>query len=170
MPPRFRDPMVLSDADILAAVRTGALRVQPWEERHLTPNGLDLRVAEVLVPPAQEPVRSGEAEVPGLGRFLVSTLERVTLGEQLAGQLWIRSSYARRGVLASFGKVEAGFDGTLTIGAFNASSQALRIPIGDRFCQLAFEPLSSPAQKVYAQRSGNYQGQQGITLAKEHRP
>jgi dCTP deaminase len=159
--------MVLSDADILAALRTGALRVEPWEEQHLTPNGVDLRIAEVLVPPAREPVRSGEAEVPAMSRFLVATAERVTLGPQLAGQLWIRSSYARRGVLASFGKVEAGFSGTLTLGAFNASGQALRLPVGDRFCQLAFEELSSPAQKVYAQRSGQYQGQQGITLARE---
>jgi dCTP deaminase len=97
----------------------------------------------------------------------VSTLERVRLGPALAGQLWIRSSYARKGILAAFGKVEAGFDGTLTIGAFNAAAQPVAIPIGERFCQLAFEPLSSPAAKVYAQRSGNYQGQRGVTLARE---
>jgi dCTP deaminase len=162
---------VLSDADILGALQRGELLVEPFREDSLTPNGLDLRVAEVLVPDRDSaPVREGTAMVAPFARFLVSTTERVRLGPQLAGQLWIRSSYARKGVLAAFGKVEAGFDGTLTIGAFNASAQPLALPIGERFCQLAFEPLSSPAQKVYAQRSGNYQNQRGVTLAREARP
>jgi dCTP deaminase len=162
---------LLSDRDILLARESGELVVEPWRDEALTPNGVDLRVAEVLVPDvAPEPVRTGQAAIPPQTRFLVSTLERVRLGPQLAGQLWIRSSYARRGVLAAFGKVEAGFDGTLTIGAFNSARQELLLPIGDRFCQLALEPLSSPAAKVYAERSGTYQGQRGVTLAREPRP
>lgn len=162
---------VLSDGDILEAMRRGELLVEPFREDALTPNGLDLRVAEVLLPDqGPEPIRSGTAAIPPHARFLVSTAERVRFGPQLAGQLWIRSSYARKGFLAAFGKVEAGFDGTLTIGAFNAAAQPVPLPIGERFCQLAFEPLSSPAAKVYAQRSGNYQGQRGVTLAKEPRP
>jgi dCTP deaminase len=162
---------VLSDADIVEARRRGELAVEPWLESNLTPNGLDLRVAEVLVPDTGgEPVRSGTAQVPGQARFLVSTLERVRLGPSLAGQLWIRSSFARRGVLAAFGKVEAGFDGTLTVGCFNAGRQPLGLPIGERFCQLAFEPLSSPAAKLYPQRSGSYQGQRGVTLARDAPP
>jgi dCTP deaminase len=162
---------VLSDADILEALRRGELLVEPFEERALTPNGIDLRIAEVLVPDAApEPVRSGSATIPAHARFLVSTVERVRLGPQLAGQLWIRSSFARRGLIAAFGKVEAGFDGTLTIGGFNAAAQALELPIGERFCQMAFEALTSPAAKPYAQRSGNYQGQRGVTLAKDAKP
>ncbi|HEV8361576.1 MAG TPA: dCTP deaminase, partial [Candidatus Thermoplasmatota archaeon] len=107
---------VLSDADILAAMRAGDLVVEPFREDALTPNGLDLRVAEVLMPDVEEePVKlvAGTVHVPGHARFLVSTLERVRLGPALAGQLWIRSSWARKGFLASFGKVEAGFEGTL---------------------------------------------------------
>jgi dCTP deaminase len=159
---------VLSDADILQALRSGGMNVEPFVESNLTPNGLDLRIAEVLIPDSSpDPVRTGTAIVPPRARFLVSTLERVRLGPALAGQLWIRSSYARRGILAAFGKVEAGFDGTLTIGCFNAAAQEVTLPIGDRFCQMAFEPLSSPAAKVYSQRSGTYQGQRGVTLARE---
>lgn len=165
----LRGPMaVLSDRDLLEGLRRGDWAVEPFREESLTPNGLDLRVAEVLVPDeGPEPVRQGAARIPPQTRFLVSTLERVRLGPGLAGQLWIRSSFARRGVLAAFGKVEAGFEGTLTIGAFNAARQPLELPVGERFCQLALEPLTSPAAKVYAQRSGNYQGQQGVTLARE---
>ena len=163
--------VLLSDGDILEALRRGELLVEPFREEALTPNGIDLRIAEVVVPDdGLEPVREGTAQIPGQARFLVSTAERVRLGSALAGQLWIRSSFARRGVLAAFGKVEAGFDGTLTIGGFNASKAPLALPIGERFCQLALEALSSPAVKVYAQRSGTYQGQRGVTLARESRP
>lgn len=162
---------VLSDAGILEALKRGELLVEPFREDALTPNGIDLRVAEVLLPDdAAQPVHAGVANIPPHARFLVSTAERVRLGPALAGQLWIRSSYARKGLLAAFGKVEAGFDGTLTIGAFNAAAQAVALPIGERFCQLALEPLSSPAMKPYAQRSGNYQGQRGVTLARDARP
>jgi dCTP deaminase len=61
--------------------------------------------------------------------------------------------------------VEAGFSGTLTIGAANLGPDPLEIPIGDRFCQIVFERLLSRPRGLYAERSGNYQGQRGVTLA-----
>ena len=161
---------VLSDGDILARRVAGDLAVEPFEDRCLTPNGYDLRVAEVMLPDeGQDVVREGKIAVPGHARFLVSTLERVRMPRDACGQLWLRSSYARRGVLGSFGKVEAGFEGTLTLGAFNASRHPVEVPVGDRFCQLVFERMESAPRVGYAERSGNYQGQSGITLAKGDR-
>ena len=158
---------VLSDSDILRRLESGSLALAPFEERCLTPNGYDLRVAEVMVPDEGDAVvREGKAVVPPQTRFLVSTVERVRMPDDACGSLWLRSSYARRGVLGSFGKVEAGFEGTLTVGGFNAGRQPLEVPVGDRFCQLVFERLETPPQKSYAERSGNYQGQSGITLAR----
>lgn len=142
----------------------------PFEERSLTPNGYDLRVAELLVPDlSQEVVREGKAVVPAGTRFLVSTIERVEMPADVCGSLWLRSSYARRGVFGSFGKVESGFVGTLTVGGFNAGRGPIDILIGDRFCQLVFERMESLPQKSYVERSGKYQGQSGITLARDDR-
>lgn len=161
---------VLSDHDILVRRAAGELGLEPFEERGLTPNGYDLRVAEVMLPDEGSAVfREGKVAVPPQARFLVSTLERVRMPRDVCGQLWIRSSYARRGVLGSFGKVEAGFEGTLTLGAFNASRLPVEVPVGDRFCQIVFERLESPPRALYAERSGNYQGQSGITLARDGR-
>ena len=158
---------VLSDRDILARIAAGQSVVEPFEERCLTPNGYDLRIAEVLVPDVSpEVVREGKAAVPAGARFLVSTVERVRMPPDVCGSLWLRSSYARRGVFGSFGKVEAGFEGTLTVGGLNAARAPLDVPVGDRFCQLVFERLGSPPQRSYAERSGNYQGQSGITHAR----
>lgn len=156
---------ILSDGDIQAALTDGALDVTPFIKDHLTPNGLDLRVKEVYLKTEDRTVEEGVARVPPGGWFAISTEEVVTLGPQVAAQLWIRSSYARRGAIAGFGKVEAGFSGTLTIGAANLGPESLEIPIGDRFCQIVFETLSHPAEQLYAERSGNYQGQRGVTLA-----
>lgn len=159
---------ILSDRDILARREAGELGLEPYDERGLTPNGYDLRIAEVMLPDeGAEVVREGKVVVPPGARFLVSTLERVRMPGDVCGSLWLRSSYARRGVFGSFGKIEAGFEGTLTVGGLNAGRAPLELPIGDRFCQLVFERLESVPRKLYAERSGNYQGQSGITLARD---
>jgi dCTP deaminase len=161
---------VLSDRDIERLLARGALGIEPFAAASLTPNGYDLRVAEVLVPDETSAVvRKGKAVVPPGARFLVSTMERLRMPSDACGSLWLRSSYARRGVLGSFGKVEAGFAGTLTVGGLNAARQPLEVPIGDRFCQLVLERLETPPLALYHERSGHYQGQTGITLAKDRR-
>ncbi len=155
---------LLSDADILAYRAKGELSIEPFLESSLTPNGYDVSVEEVALPATGDRVRSGVAHVPGMSRFAVSTREAVTLGRHVAGQIWLRTTWARRGVLASFGMIDAGFSGTLTFGAFNAASSPLELPIGDRFAQIVFQTLESPAAATYDKRSGTYQGQRGVTL------
>ncbi len=155
---------VLSDADIVAARANGELAIEPFLEKNLTPNGYDVSIEEVAVPSASLRVREGVARIPALTRFAVSTKETVTLGRGLAAQIWLRTTWARRGVLASFGMIDAGFSGTLTFGAFNASADVLEIPIGERFAQLVFLTLASGASATYEKRSGTYQGQRGVTL------
>jgi dCTP deaminase len=157
---------ILSDRDIRGRVASGELGIEPFVDKHLTPNGYDLTVKEVLIRGATEPVREGTVTVPPGAGFLVSTREFLKMSPDVAGQLWIRSSYARRGVLAAFGKVEAGFHGELTVGAVHVGLEPLQIPIGDRFCQIAFERMHTVPEKLYQERSGNYQGQRGVTLAR----
>ncbi len=155
-----------SDTDFLAAVKAGTFSAEPWHQQDLTPNGLDLRISHVLVPSVSpEPVTAGAAKVPPLARFVVGTEAFLKMPREVIGSLWIRSSYSRKGVLAAFGKVDAGFHGNLTVGAFNAGHEPLDVPIGDRFCQLVLHTLHSPPQRDYSQ-TGQYQGQRGVTLAK----
>ena len=160
---------ILADHQIEALLKDESLGIEPYRAEHLTPNGYDLTIKEVLLRGADVPVATGTVEVPAGRGFLVSTAEYVRMPPDVAGQLWIRSSYARRGVLASFGKVEAGFEGELTLAAFNSSSEPIRLPVGDRFCQIIFERMDTPPSVSYGERSGNYQGQRGVTLAREGR-
>jgi dCTP deaminase len=60
--------------------------------------------------------------------------------------------------------VDAGFEGTITIGAFHGGGEPLRLEIGERVCQVCFEILDRPAGEDYSKRSGTWQGQRGIVL------
>jgi dCTP deaminase len=158
---------VWSDADFLAAVQAGTFRAEPWAPQDLTPNGLDLRIGHVLVPSVSaEPVEAGTATVPAMTRFVVGTQAVLTMPRDAVGSLWLRSSYSRKGVLAAFGKVDAGFRGNLTVGCLNAGHEPLSIPIGDRFCQIVLETLHTPPTQDYGAKGGRYQDQRGVTLAK----
>jgi dCTP deaminase len=155
---------ILSDNDIEQALQNNELLIEPFIQKNLTPNGYDLSIEEVFIRKTNQSIKEGIAVIPPLTWFAISTKECIKMGPQITSQLWIRSSYARKGVLASFGKVDAGFHGTLTFGCFNASDTALEIPIGDRFCQIVFEHLEHTPKALYQERSGTYQNQRGVTL------
>jgi dCTP deaminase len=158
--------MILSDVDILKLIENKELGIEPFVEKNLTPNGYDLSIDEVYIKKTDEHIKRDTAKIPAQTWFAVSTKEFVKMGPKITSQLWIRSSYARKGVMASFGKVDAGFHGNLTISCFNSNDEPLEIPIGDRFCQIVFENMSSVPSELYDKKSGNYQNQRGIKLYK----
>ena len=155
---------ILSDRDVKAFMERGHISIEPFKEERLTPNGYDLSMAEILIPAMDLRLKSGKAQIPPLTWFLVGTLERIRLGAKVSAQLWIKSGWARKGILGSFGKVDAGFEGILTLSAFNASQKVLELTIGDPFAQIVFEALTSDAILTYEKRSGHYQGQNEIKL------
>src|SRR5207247_9972415 len=162
---RILDRMaLLSDGDIRRYIAKGELRIEPFDEKNLTPNGYDVTIEEVLIPSSNARTSQGVARIPPATRFAVSTRESVGLGRHVAGQLWLRTTWARRGVLAAVGMVDAGLSGTLTFGALNGGSDVLELPIGERFAQIVFLSLESPPSDTYEKPSGPYQGQRGVLL------
>lgn len=153
---------ILSDADILDALKNGKLAIENFEEKNLTPNGYDVTIEEVMF--EDNVYKDGPVEIKPLGWFALSTKEYFRMGEDLAAQIWLRTSWARKGIQSTFGKIDAGFEGTLTFSAFNASSKPVQMKIGDRFAQVVFEKLSSIPLKTYDKRSAHYAGQRGVTL------
>lgn len=155
---------MLSDSDILSRLSDGSLKIEGFEEANLTPNGYDVTIGLILIPSTGEKVSSGMAVVGGGTRFLIGTKEVISMPHDLAGQIWIRTSWARKGIVSSFGIIDAGFVGNLTFSALNASQEPVEVRVGERFAQVVFIPLRTPSEKGYGNRSGNYQGQRGITL------
>ena len=145
--------MILSDKDIKKAVLVGEISIEPFEEDNLTPNGYDLTIKEIYI--------NGKVKESGLIKsrtwFALSTREYLKLKNNTA-QLWIRSTYARKGIFSSFGKVDAGFEGCLTLSCFN-THQDIKLKGGERFCQIVFEKLVSKPSKYY---EGAYKGQKSV--------
>ncbi len=158
--------MQLSDADLRVWMMDGKLKIEGFKEGNLTPNGYDLTVEEVLVPSVGKPKKKGSVKVPPQTGFLVSTAEFLELGPRLAADIWIRTTWARQGIISSFGKVDAGFRGNLTLAAFNSSDSEVEIGIGDTFAQITFHELRSAPTTTYAESSGTYQDQRGVTPPK----
>jgi dCTP deaminase len=156
---------LLPDHEIMERMRSGMLGIRDFSKDSLTPNGYDLRIAEISLPESGLVFKEGAAKVPPKSMFYVSTIEFVELPDDVAAQLWTRTSWIRKGLLVGLGKIDAGFHGTLTFMGFNASSKEVEVPIGARFVQMCFETMHSPVEMTYEKRSGNYQGQKGITLA-----
>ncbi len=147
--------MILSDRDIKEAILKGEISIEPFNLKNLTPNGYDLTIGEIYL----DGKILEEATIQPLKWFAISTLEYIRL-KNITAQLWLRSSYARKGILSSFGKVDAGFEGCLTISCFNAH-QEIKLRKGDRFCQIVFERMLSSPSKYY---EGKYKGQRTIKL------
>lgn len=145
---------VLSDEEIARRLKIGSVVLEPFDPACLGSSGYDLRVdMSVTIAPGQY--------------CLAATLERVELGDDVAGTLHIRSSLARSGILASLALVDPGFRGQLTISLFNAGANPFCMKKNDRFVQLVLHELSSRVQRPY---SGKYQDSQGVVYRRAETP
>jgi dCTP deaminase len=142
----------LSDHDLLAAIKCGSLKIDPFSEASLSPAGYDLRAGEGLT------ISRGAIE-------LVHTMERVELPADLCGQLFIRSSFAREGLVGSFAFVDPGFRGQLTLAFLNMGKGDVVIAKEERVAQLLLSRLETPAEKPY---SGRYQDSRGPVGSKRN--
>tara|TARA_B100000676_G_scaffold198281_1_gene194873 strand:- start:58 stop:537 length:480 start_codon:yes stop_codon:yes gene_type:complete len=157
---------ILSDEAILAALDVGEIEIEPFITENLTPNGYDLSIKEIEIPKGPK-VTEGELTIPAGKRFAVSTKERIACGPNVCAQLWLRTSWARKGIVCSFGKIDSGFDGNLTLLGFNSGQEDVVLVTGETFAQMVFEMMTGPATSLYSERSGNYQNQSGVTWSKK---
>jgi len=115
-------------------------------------------------------VTPGEGMVVHPGEFVLgSTLEVVKVPEDMVARIEGRSSYARLGLIphAAAGFVDAGFEGKITLEIQNLGNVPITIYPEERFCQVAFEKMSSEAENPYGEKSDSkYQGQRGATGSK----
>ncbi len=155
---------ILSDVDIISAIEHNELSIQPFREKDLTPNGYDLRIGEILIPELMKTVTNEMTLIPSKSRFIISTQEKLRFGPNLVGECWIRTTFARKGFLPAFGKIDAGFEGTLTLSFLNCSHSDIILKPGERIVQLVIQRLTSIPSSLYEEKSGNYMGQSGITL------
>ena len=86
---------VLSDSSITSMIESGSLLTGDVDRKGITPNGYDLRIAIARLEGGED---CDDISIPPKTGFFVSSLERIELPPNISASIWIRSSYARRGV------------------------------------------------------------------------
>ena len=181
--------MLLSDRDIRAETEAGRVRLDPWDPAMIQPSSVDVRLDkyfrlfdnhkyQVIDPAADQPdltrfveVDPTEGFVLHPGEFVLgSTLEQITLPDDLAARVEGKSSLGRLGLLthATAGFVDPGFSGHVTLELSNVATLPIMLWPGMKIGQLAFFRLSSPSENPYgsAAYGSHYQGQRGPTASR----
>lgn len=159
---------MLSDADILRAFSSGAIRITASPEtRDIQPNSVDVHLGtsfaalvrpiggvhhlrdKCLIEKFTIPVGS-EYLVPPRGFVLATLHERVELDATIAARIEGKSSIGRAGlIIQTAGFVDAGYKGNLTLELANLTDHYIGIEPLLPIAQLAFFRLDSPAQRPY---------------------
>ena len=164
--------MILSDRDIRAAIESGRITIDPYDERCIQPSSVDLHVDSQfrVFANSRYPYIDVREEQPG--EFVLgSTLERVALPDDLVARLEGKSSLGRLGLLihSTAGYVDPGWDGYLTLELSNVANLPITLYPGMKIGQISFFMLTSPAETPYGSAGNKYQGQRGPTPSRYYR-
>src|ERR687896_354826 len=174
--------MILSDRDLRAEIEAGRLVIDPFDPTALQPSSIDLRVGDEFrvfanhryphidvrqpVDNLTEVVKATEDEpfILHPGEFVLgSTLETVTLPDNLVARLEGKSSLGRLGLLihSTAGFVDSGFSGNLTLELSNVANLPITIYQGMPIGQISFMRMDGPVDRPYGSREtgSKYQGQ-----------
>ena len=178
--------MVLSDRTIAARIAEGRIGIDPYDEALLQPSSVDVRVDSTFrvfhnarypyidVKQPQEAltevveISGDEPFILHPGEFVLgSTLERVTLPDDLVARLEGKSSLGRLGLLihSTAGFIDPGFDGHVTLELSNVANLPITIYQGMKIGQISFMQMTEPASTPYGSSGlgSKYQGQRGPT-------
>jgi dCTP deaminase len=183
--------VLLSDRDLKAALAAGRLGLAPYDEAMVQPSSIDVRLdrffrvfanhrythidpavpqdelTEVVEPEGEEPF------ILHPGEFVLgSTLEVITLGDDLAARLEGKSSLGRLGLLthSTAGFIDPGFSGHVTLELSNVANLPIKLYPGMKIGQICVLPLSSPSEHPYGSSvyGSRYQDQRGPTPSRSH--
>ena len=178
--------MVLSDRTIRRLLEEERIGIEPYDDELLQPSSVDVRVDRLFrvfnnarypfidVKREMEDLTSlveVEADEPFIlhpGEFVLgSTLERITLPDDLVARLEGKSSLGRLGLLihSTAGFIDPGWDGHVTLELSNVANLPITIYYGMKIGQLSFVQLTEPAETPYGTGAigSKYQGQAGPT-------
>ena len=178
--------MILSDRDIRKALKDGRIAITPDEglDARIGPDGIDLRLGNTFLvfernkqayidsrDPETAKGTTRKVVVEDGDRFIIhphemvlaTTIERLTLCDELLGRLEGRSSLGRLGIIvhSTASLFHPGWDGTATMELGNLGVMPVALYPGMRICAFTFERMSSPVERPYGSDGSKYQGQQG---------
>ena len=183
--------MILSDRTIKEQIASGRLVIDPFDPNLVQPSSIDLRLDRRFLIfrntrkaylDVREPVddlmeridlEDEEPIVLHPSEFILgSTVEQVTIPDDLVGRLEGRSSVGRLGVVihSTAGYLDPGFSGQITLEIANLANIPVRLYPGMRIAQVSFSQMTTPADMPYGHRRlrSKYQGQGSPTPSRLH--
>ena len=177
---------VLSDRTIKEELDAGRLVIEPLDEANIQPASIDLRLDRVFrifrvtrrpFVDVRQPmddltelvtIEDDEPFIIQQGTFVLgSTLESVTLPDDIVARVDGRSSLGRLGLLvhATAGYIDPGWTGKLTLELSNQSQMPIALDYGMKISQISFLRMSTSVDRPYGSESlaSKYQGQTGPT-------
>ncbi len=181
--------MLLSDRDLLIEIDNKRVAVEPFDVEMIQPSSIDVRLDRMfrvfenhkyphIDPSIEQADLTRLIEPDGDDPFILhpgefvlgSTLEVVSLPDDLAGRLEGKSSLGRLGLLthSTAGFIDPGFSGHITLELSNVATLPIKLFPGMKIGQLCLIRLSSPADHPYGsdKYGSRYQGQRGPTASR----
>jgi len=178
--------MVLSDRSIRRLVADGRIGIDPFDDSLVQPSSVDVRVDRYfrvfrnsrypfidVKKPMEDltelvEIDGDEPFILHPGEFVLgSTLERVTLPDDLVARLEGKSSLGRLGLLihSTAGFIDPGWDGHVTLELSNVANLPITIYYGMKIGQLSFVEMTEAAESPYgsSKLGSKYRGQTGPT-------
>lgn len=168
--------MILSDRDIKQAIQDKRIAITPYDESCLQPASYDLHLdRDFLVfnrgghayidvkKPVDDymkkvQIQDDEPFILHPGEFVLGKImERTGVGRDMVGRLEGKSSLGRLGIIvhATAGYLDPGNELNMTLELSNIGSLPVMLYYGMPIAQMAFEPLFSPAEHSYGEKSLN---------------
>jgi dCTP deaminase len=155
---------MMADTEIRAAISEREIVLDPFSPDRLEPASYDARVGTwAFSSSLREKIKLSEKGLLVIepGEFAVlETRERITLSNRVAGQLGLRSEYAKQGLLMLSGpQIDPTFEGILKVRLVNLAPKKIALTYEAPFLTIQFFRLASPVSRPY---SGPSQKQTGI--------
>jgi len=136
----------------------------PVRGTEIDPKNFDV---EALV---EAPARGTSAEtyflIPPNSYALGHSVEYFQMPEDVLGICMGKSTYARSGLIVNTTPLEPGWKGRLVLELANSTPLPLRVYANEGIAQVMFFQSGSRPLTTYGDRSGKYQGQQGLVTAR----
>ena len=115
-------------------------------------------------PRAYVDVRGPSCVIPPNSFALARTVEYFRIPRDVLVVCLGKSTYARCGIIVNVTPLEPEWEGHVTLEISNTTPLPARIYAGEGLAQVLFLAANEPCEVSYAERSGKYQAQRGITV------
>ena len=165
--------MTLNDGLILKAIKSGHIKIEPFDETLIQPASIDIRLGTKFrffcAGEGSHLVSKHDSFYIQPGEFILGcSLEKISLPNDILGRMDGKSSLGRKGLMihSTAGYIDPGFSGVVTLEISNINRSPIMLTPNMKIAQISFMELKEPAIYPYSSEKlgSHYQNQEGPWL------